>query len=217
MLRNVRNHRTGRLVQAWSAFSLVVLLSGCSSLAVNEPTRLDYAKSAQEDKPLAENLGVDDEYQFALDMVRMQIKDRRYEAAEHLLQKMRKFRPKDIEVYRLLAQSYEGQQKYALALAAWKQAKGLSGFTQDDESEMARLALMNGDYALAEQIYQSWLDDDGASNSEQVSALNNLGFSALLQKRYTQAKQYFQQALQKDPLNAKAANNLNLLKTAEGV
>ncbi len=217
MLKNTHNHWTGRFVFALSAFSLLVLLSGCSSLDVNEPTRLDYAKSAQEDKPLAENLGVEDEYKFALDMARMQIKDERYQAAENLLQKMRKFRPKDIDVYRLLAQSYEGQKKYGLALSAWKQAQGLSGFSRDDEGELARLALMNDDYALAEKIYQSWLDDDGASNSEKVSALNNLGFSALLQKRYPQAKQYFQQALQKDPLNTKAANNLNLLKTVEGV
>lgn len=214
---NLCHHWLKDFMRGFSFLTLVMMLAGCSSLTVNEPTRLDYAKSAQEDKPLAENLGIEDEYKFALDMTRMQVRDGRYEAAEHLLQKMRKFRPKDIEVYRLLAQSYEGQQKYGLALEAWKQADKLPGSTMDDEAELARLALMNGDYALAETTYQSWLNDDDATNNEQVIALNNLGFSALLQKQYSLAKRYFQQALQKDPLNPKAANNLNLLKTMEGV
>ncbi len=46
-----------------------------------------------------------------------------------------------------------------------------------------------------------------------VTALNNLGFSALLQKQYVAAHHFFEQALLKDPLNSKALNNLKLVKT----
>ncbi|MEA3405187.1 MAG: tetratricopeptide repeat protein [Pseudomonadota bacterium] len=98
-----------------------------------------------------------------------------------------------------------------MALVAWKQVNKSVNKTLTDEGELARLALMNEDFALAEEIYQAWLDS--VDIQQQVSALNNLGFSSVLQKKYPQSKAYFERALEQDPLNTKALNNLKLVNT----
>jgi Flp pilus assembly protein TadD len=195
------------------AAGLVILLSGCVQMPSKPDNRIDYAKFSQQDAPLATELGEQEEYEFALDLARLQVERQRYDQAETLLQKLRRTRADDIRLYRLLGQVYEGQGKPDRALIAWQETKALSGRTVDDEAQLARLALMNEQFAEAETIYQAWLKS--TERTQQVSALNNLGFSALLQRQYTQAQTYFEQALTKDPLNNKALNNLKLLKTLQ--
>lgn len=199
------------LLQWLTAAALVMLLNGCALTNVKNDSRIDYAKFSQQDAPLATELGEQEEYEFALDLARLQVERQRYDQAETLLQKLRRTRADDIRLYRLLGRVYEGQGKPDRALIAWRETQTLSGRTIEDESQLARLALMQNQYELAEQIYQAWLKQN--DKRVQISALNNLGFSALLQKQYTQAQAYFEQALERDPLNDKALNNLKLLTT----
>ncbi|MBN2867023.1 MAG: tetratricopeptide repeat protein [Thiotrichales bacterium] len=184
-----------------------LFLVGCSQA----PKKPDMPKDQVESqtKPLATDLSAEDEYQFALDLAGLEVKRQRYDRAEGILQKLRKAEREDIRVYRLLAQVYEAQKKPEMALIAWQQANKFTDKTISDEAELARLALMNEQYASAEAIYQTWLLS--ADELQKVSGLNNLGFSAILQKKYSAAKAYFQQALEVDPLNAKAINNLKLV------
>ncbi|WP_172959725.1 tetratricopeptide repeat protein [Thiomicrorhabdus aquaedulcis] len=201
----------GKLIRATWLPGLVIALAGCSQTSQKEPLGIDYAKFAQQNEPLNTELNDAQEYEFALDLAKLSVERKHYSRAEGLLQKLRKANGQDIRVYRLLAQMYEAQSKLPTALVAWQEANKLPSKTVDDESEWARLALMQDQYAVAEAIYQAWLSSNEVSR--QVSGLNNLGFSALLQKQYPTAKEYFGKALQKDPLNSKARSNLQLLNS----
>jgi Tfp pilus assembly protein PilF len=198
-------------LRAWLLPGLVILLVGCSQAPKKDSNAVDYAKFAQQDAPLNTQLNDQQEYEFALDLANLSLERKQYDRAEGLLQKLRKADAQDIRSYRLLAKLYEAQGKLPTALVALQEANKLAQKTADDESELARLALMQDQYAVAETIYQAWLSSSDLNR--QVSALNNLGFSALLQKKYVAAKEYFGQALQKDPLNSKARNNLQLLNS----
>ncbi len=191
--------------------SLLSSLVGCSQLSSKPENQIDYAKYSQQVEPLSTELGKEEEYEFALDLAKLEIERHRYDRAEVLLQKLRKSKGGDIRLYRLLAKVYEAQQKNDLSLIAWQEVNKNSKATIDDESELARLSLIQSEYESAEGIYQAWLTH--ADRAVQVTALNNLGFSALLQKKYVDAQDLFEQALQKDPLNSKAINNLKLVKT----
>jgi Tfp pilus assembly protein PilF len=191
--------------------SILTPLIGCSQLATKKDNKIDYSKYSQQSEPLSSELGQKEEYEFALDLARLDIERKRFDNAEVLLQKLRKAKGDDIRLYRLLAQVYEAQQKNDLSLVAWQEVNKRAEATIDDESELARLFLMHSEYTPAETIYQVWLNQ--SDKTLQVTALNNLGFSALLQKKYTNAENFFLQALQIDPLNSKAINNLKLVKT----
>lgn len=190
---------------------LVILLAGCSSTKNKVENNVDYAKYSQQVEPLATELNDQDEYEFALDLANLAIEQKQYARAESILQKARKVQQHDVRTYRMLAKTYEAQGKVNYALISMIEANKQPTKTIDDESELARLALMEDEFTLAEEIYQAWLRSSEVSR--QVSALNNLGFCDLLQKKYISAQEYFEQALQKDPLNTKARNNLQLLKT----
>lgn len=190
---------------------LVVLLVGCSSTNSKVENSVDYSKYSKQVEPLATELNDQDEYEFALDLASLAIERKQYSRAEGILQKARKVHHQDIRTYRMLAKVYEAQGKTNYALVAMQEANKQVTKTVEDESELGRLALMQDEFALAEEIYQAWLTSNDVGR--QVSALNNLGFCDLLQKKYVSAKSYFEQALQKDPLNTKARNNLQLLKT----
>ena len=189
---------------------LGALVMGCVSTP-SKNSDIDYAKYSESRDSLASELGDKEEYEFALDLAQMAVERKHYDRAEVLLQKLRKVNQQDVRSYRLLAKIYEAQNKIQYAHVSMQEAIKQLSKTVDDESEFARLSLMLSDYASAEAIYQAWLLSNEASR--QISALNNLGFSQLLQKNYPLAQTYFEQALQKDPLNSKARNNLQLLKT----
>lgn len=205
------------MIKAFKVLVLVGVLStgliGCVGNTSKVKSQIDYAKFSQQQMPLSNDLSEEDEYQFALDLARFQVKHQKYREAEVLLQRLRKVKSQEIDIYRLLAKSYEGQQQSETALVAWKQAVKLPNASVDDEAELARLAIMLSEYALAESVYQGWLKSKNIST--RVSGLNNLGFSALLQKDVSLARSYFQSALQEDPLNSKAMNNLKLIKGFE--
>lgn len=187
---------------------LAVSISGCTTVA-NKPGSASFPSYKDASEPLVTSLDEKAEYELMLDLAVMEIKQQRYDRAEGLLQKLRKINHQDIEVYRMLAKVYEGQEKRHLALLAWRQIIQMPNHSIEDESEYARMALAEDQFALAEAIYQQWLQSD--SLVRRVSALNNLGFSRLLQKDFASAKSYFNQALQLDPLNSKALNNLILV------
>ena len=163
------------------------------------------------EKGLTETLNPEQEYKFALDLAGLEVERNNFDRATSILYELRKDNPEDVRPYRLLAKIFEKQDKRALALVAMQQATKLAEHTIDDESELARLALMESNYVLAEQVYNDWLKS--SERSVNVSALNNLGFSALLQKRYEVAKSFFKRALLLDPLNSRALNNLILVDT----
>lgn len=192
-------------------FSLV-LLSGCAS----EPKRLEVntqnSVPMQEVKPLATELNDQQQYHLALDVAQLQLDNNELAKAESLLKKLRHSNPDDIEIYRLLTILYEKQAKLDMALISAEMAISKPASQKKDEQIYARLALLNEQYLKADNIYQQWLTLS-QNPSIQVIALNNLGFSALLQGKLESAKDYFNQALKLDPLNEKARNNLKLIET----
>ncbi|CAN8140458.1 conserved exported hypothetical protein [uncultured Thiomicrorhabdus sp.] len=191
--------------------SVSLLLGACT---VTETKSSASMTGPSPDAPLATQVDPQGQYKLLLDLAVMELKQKRYQQAEPMLQKLRKLNRSDIQVYRMLAQAYEGQQKQHLALLAWQQISQFEDHTIDDESEYARLALVEDQYQIAEHIYQQWLDSENVNH--RLSALNNLGFSCLLQKDFPRARQYFQQALKIDPLNSKALNNLILVDALTG-
>jgi Flp pilus assembly protein TadD len=190
-----------------SLLTVLLLTGGCSS----QPSKL-VQSTATDNPPLAQNLGEKDEYEFALGLAKLAIENKRYDKAEQILNRLRQANEEDVRVYRLLAKMYEQQGHLDLAWVAWHKAIQLDAHTIADESEYARLALLTKHYAEAEKIYQAWLDD-ADNDSEKSRAFNNLGLSAFLQQHYRQAKRYFTEALQVDPLNKKARQNLLLLNS----
>ncbi|QBZ83754.1 TPR repeat-containing protein [Hydrogenovibrio crunogenus] len=192
----------------------LILLSGCSS----EPKKLSgKTKSSvpmEEVKPLAKDLTEDDEYEFALDLARLNVEQEHYEKAYSLLKKLKQFKPDDIRIYRLLSTYYEKQNDLKMAFISSQQTLKNPAKTIQDEQVYARYALLNENYAEADKIYQAWLDRT-KSQAVTVIALNNLGFSALLQKDFERAQTYFLKALKLDPLNEKARNNLKLIESIQ--
>jgi len=199
----------------WVKLGLLVLLATLFAGCSQSPTKLSQlekqAFERPQSPPLATELSAQDEYEFALDLAELEINRQRYQQAESLLHKLRKAKSDDLRLYRMLAKVYEGQQKNSMALIAWLHVNKSSDRTVSDEAELARLALVQEAFDIAEPIYQAWLNSDKIST--QVSGLNNLGFASMLQNDYRQAKEYFKQALRKDPLNSKASNNLALVTT----
>lgn len=185
-----------------------------SACTVTETKSSSTMASASPADPLSTQVDEQGQYKLLLDLAVMEIKQQRYDQAEPILQKLRKLNRDDIQVYRMLAQVYEGQQKQHLALLAWQQINQFEQHTIDDEAEYARLALIEDQFQIAESIYQRWLQSEQINH--RLSALNNLGFSRLLQKDFSQARSYFQQALKLDPLNSKALNNLILVDALTG-
>lgn len=192
----------------------LVLLSGCSS----EPKKLsDEMKSSvpmEQVQPLAKDLTEEDEYEFALDLARLNIEREHYEKAYSLLKKLKQFKPEDIRIYRLLSTYYEKQGDLKMAFISSQQTLKSAGKTIQDEQVYARYALLNENYKEADKIYQAWLKRTH-SQAVTVIAFNNLGFSALLQKDFDKAQTYFLKALKLDPLNEKARNNLKLIQSIQ--
>lgn len=202
------------LIKRLAVVVMLIQLVGCTS-SPNIPGKHQPKEiPVDQVEPLASNLTEDDEYKFGLDLVALEIRNKQFNRADRLLRKLKKYKPDDIRVYRLYTDYYEAKQDYAMAFISSQQVLKKSGANKKDEDRFARYALMTDHYSEADKIYQQWLDNADSSSVE-VIALNNLGFSALLQKRYQKAKSYFQQAIQKDPLNEKARNNLKLIQSVE--
>lgn len=190
--------------------ALVLMVSACTQVKT-KPVDSSMDRPSELEKGLTETLNPEQEYKLALDLAELDVKRNNFERATSILDKLRKESPKDVRPYRLLAKIFEKQGKIDLALVSLQEINKLHSHTLDDESELARLALMKQNYVLAEKVYRGWLISTEVSVN--VSALNNLGFAALLQKRYADANVYFNRALVLDPLNSRALNNLALVTT----
>lgn len=186
-----------------------MLLTGCSQTPVKMAALEKNTVEVSHGTPLASELSAEDEYQFALDLARLNVTKQRFAKAETLLHKLRKEKPSDIRVYRLLAELYEQSERLDLSLTAWQEVNKNAQKTTKDEAQLARLAIMLERYELAKPIYEAWLN--AANPAKQASALNNLGFVALLEGQVAQAQNYLKRALQIDPLNSKAIHNLKLV------
>jgi predicted Zn-dependent protease len=145
---------TGSVMKGFLSASVLSLMVGCSSSFIKNDNKFDYKKYNQKIAPLATDLDQHEEYEFALDLAKLEIKRKRYDRAEVLLQKLRKDQGEDIRIYRLLAQVYEAQKKNDLSLVAWQEVNKRAEATIDDESELARLLLIQSEYKSAEAIYQ---------------------------------------------------------------
>lgn len=208
-MNKYRTIRSLKMAKSFIALGLLFGLVGCSQTP-NKINVVEKNTIQMESAPaLATELTSEDEYEFALDIARLEYSKKNFDKAETLLHKLRKFNRQDTRVYRLLAKVYEASNRQELALTAWQEVNRMSDKLTSDEAELARLALMQDQYDLAKPIYKAWLDS--AELSTQISALNNLGFVALLEGDYKQAQDYLQTALKKDPLNSKALNNLKLV------
>lgn len=192
----------------------LVLLSGCSSEPKKLSGEMKSSVPMEQVQPLAKDLTEEDEYEFALDLARLNIEREHYEKAYSLLKKLKQFKPEDIRIYRLLSTYYEKQGDLKMAFISSQQTLKSAGKTIQDEQVYARYALLNENYKEADKIYQAWLKRTH-SQAVTVIAFNNLGFSALLQKDFDKAQTYFLKALKLDPLNEKARNNLKLIQSIQ--
>ncbi len=186
-------------VMAW-------LLVGCAVTSTPD--------AEQSTAPLAESLSEQAQFDFAIDLARMQIERAEYDKAEQLLLKLRRAQAENVEVYRLLAQAYEESGQIELAYITLQVVIKLKSVSLSDEAKFAGIAIQLQKFTQAEAIYQAWLKSE--QTQVVVAGLNNLGFSSLLQAQYGLATDYFQQALLKDPLNQKSRHNLLLVNQLEG-
>ena len=196
---------------------LLLLISGCIADKQKAlDTRVEASLAEQQwDKKnvLKTQLNPDEAYAFNIDYARFLYKSERYGEAAELLNKLRKDPKIAPEAYPLLAQVYEKDHKPELALVAWQELRKISNIDYAIDGEVARSALLCAKYDIADEIYTSWMYNTTPNDSIYISGLNNLGFSLLLQERYDEAENLFNEALTNDPLNSKARSNLNLLNT----
>lgn len=172
-------------------------------------------KPEDDQKPLAESLTKEAQFEFALDLVNLQIERKDYAAAESLLMKLRREQGDDIRIYRLLGEVYLLQDKLELSYTSWMQVIDFKERNLKDEASFADVALKLDKFSEAEEIYQAWLSSD--KRQTQVAGYNNLGFAQLLQQNLPKAKEYFLQALVVDPLNETARANMDFTLSLEEV
>ncbi len=183
---------------------LIVLLSLLLLGCVN-PTRPD-------DVPALDvRLQGEQQAAFLKDYAALLLSRGDYDEAGRILETLRRSHPDDLEVTRQLAEVYEKNDQLELALLAWERVHGRSG-DRRDAAEYARVALLNEQFEPAEAVFQGWLDEASPGSPDALMALNNLGYSRLLQGDYAQAEAYFEQVLAADPLHTRARANLEWLR-----
>lgn len=187
-------------------FVVFLSLTACST----KPKTLEDDK-----KPLAETMTKDAQFEFALDLVNLQIEREDYRAAEQLLMKLRREQGDDIRIYRLLGKVYLLQEKLDLSYTAQLQVLDFKERTLQDEADYAEVALKLEKFAEAETIYQAWLQSK--DRQTKVAGINNLGFIKLLQENLAEAQEFFLEALTVDPLNERARANLDFILSLEEV
>ena len=189
----------------------LLLLAGCATSGgpVADPT------APATGSALKTQLDPVEQARFLEDYARLLLDTGRQAEAENLLEALHRNQPDDPETLRLLARAYEADGRPNLALLAWEQLTRHSTATADT-AEYARLALLNGRFAQADAVYRGWLEQPGANTALQVAALNNLGYSKLLQGEAVVARTHFEQALRLDPLDRRARGNLALSHELEG-
>lgn len=185
----------------------LLLATGCAGVSPAADTRTDAIKT---------RLAPAEERRFLHDYARLLIRLERYDQAEDLLAGLRQRQPDSLETVELLAEVYEHQERLPLALEARRQLHRRRPDDTTAAGRYARTALLCGRFEEAEAVFRGWLQQAEPDSPRAVSALNNLGYSALLQGDHRRAADLFKRALAADPLNRRARANLALAYRLDG-
>ena len=195
----------------------LALLCGClPATQTNAKSALQTPQSQEPElpstPPLQTTLVPEEQEEFRLGYAKLLIDSGREAEAEALLDKLRHNTKLAPEAYPLLAKIYEQRGMRIEALLAWEKALQFREGNQKLMGRVARAALVCKKYHQADEIFNQWLAHNQAGSELHIAALNNLGYSSLLQHHYDRAAHFFGQALASDPLNKRAKANLSLLE-----
>ncbi len=182
---------------------LAMVTAGCATTAPRPP-------EAPPSAPLKTELNEQEQQAFVLDYAQLLISSGHHGEARKLLEQLRGSDPGNPQVLELLARVYEQEGKSGMALVAWQQVQRTRPDNRADAAELARVALMNERYDIADAVFRRWLAEAAPGSRERVAALNNLGYSELLQGKFERAIYHLQEALELDPLNRRVRSNLAL-------
>ena len=158
------------------------VLSACVTLKGDQQaaTNTVLENSARADLKL--NLTLEEEKQFLLDYAALLIKSEQYDRAESVLLRLREGQLDPLPIYRLLGQLYEQKSLPVRAQMAWEMVLKSGGDSVQDEAHLARVALMNQQFEISDNIYRRWLSQFKRGHRLYKIALNNL--SAILHYIY---------------------------------
>lgn len=183
--------------------AVTLALGGCAM----QPT-----SPSGEEKQLQTRLEGDEQKSFLRDYARLLSESGNHAEAARILEELRREDPSDLAITRQIADVYERAGQLELALLAWEGIYRGKGDPLQDGAEFARVALLNRRYGLAREVYHDWLDAAGENSSRRITAMNNLGYSYLLERDMSNARYWFERALAIDPLHGRARANLELLR-----
>lgn len=110
----------------------------------------------------------------------------------------------DVQDYYQLGRYYQGQQRFDLAIEAYRKALALNKDYVEAHNALGTSYAAQGDYDKAIAELLSAL----GSAPQAAHIYNNLGYTYFLQKNYASAVAAYERALALDPKNARAVNNL---------
>jgi Tfp pilus assembly protein PilF len=174
---------------------------------------MQQASPSGEEKQLQTRLEGDEQKSFLRDYARLLSESGNHAEAARILEELRREDPANLAITRQIADVYERAGQLELALLAWEGIyRGKKGDPLQDGAEFARVALLNRRYGLAREVYHDWLAAAGENSSLRITAMNNLGYSYLLERDMSNARYWFERALAIDPLHGRARANLELLR-----
>jgi len=183
--------------------AVTLALGGCA---------MQPASSSGEEKQLQTRLEGDEQKSFLRDYARLLSESGNHAEAARILEELRREDPANLAITRQIADVYERAGQLELALLAWEGIYRGKGDPLQDGAEYARVALLNRRYGLAREVYHDWLDAAQENSSLRITAMNNLGYSYLLERDMSNARYWFEQALAIDPLHGRSRANLELLR-----
>ncbi|HJV84035.1 MAG TPA: tetratricopeptide repeat protein [Noviherbaspirillum sp.] len=110
----------------------------------------------------------------------------------------------NVQDYYQLGRYYQGQQRYELAIDAYRKALELNKDFVEAHNAIATSYAAQGEYDKAIAEFLSVL----ATAPQAAHIYNNLGYTYFLQKNYVSAVAAYDKALALDPKNARTSNNL---------
>jgi Flp pilus assembly protein TadD len=173
---------------------------------------MQQASPSGEEKQLQTRLEGDEQKSFLRDYARLLSESGNHAEAARILEELRREDPSDLAITRQIADVYERAGQLELALLAWEGIYRGKGDPLQDGAEFARVALLNRRYGLAREVYHDWLAVAGENSSLRITAMNNLGYSYLLERDMSNARYWFERALALDPLHGRSRANLELLR-----
>jgi Tfp pilus assembly protein PilF len=174
---------------------------------------MQQASPSGEEKQLQTRLEGDEQKSFLRDYARLLSESGNHAEAARILEELRREDPANLAITRQIADVYERAGQLELALLAWEGIyRGKKGDPLQDGAEFSRVALLNRRYGLAREVYHDWLAVAGENSSLRITAMNNLGYSYLLERDMSNARYWFERALALDPLHGRSRANLELLR-----